>query len=132
MRHKGFTLIEVVLLILVLGILAVLALPRYLDLSAEAELTAKDGVVGAVRAGIAMHRAEEMIATGAAGAYPDKLDDVSNDTACGEGKPCFSNVVIHSVEDARWRKVNDTTYSFSSGTKVTTYRYDQKKGTFLP
>jgi type II secretory pathway pseudopilin PulG len=132
MRHRGFTLIEVVLLVLVLGILAILALPRYLDLSAEAELTAKDGVVGAVRAGIAMHRAREMIATGGEGSYPDSLDGVSNDTACGESAPCFSNVVVQPVEDSRWRKVNGTTYSFSSGTKVMTYRYDQNKGTFLP
>lgn len=130
MRHKGFTLIELVLLILVLGILAILALPRFLDLSAETELTARDGVVGAVRAGIALHDAKEMVASGGAGSYPERLDTVPADANCSETAPCFSDVVVYPVEDGRWRKVDATTYTFDSGTKVTTYKYDQEKGTF--
>ena len=57
-RNSGFTLIEVVMVILILGILAVVAIPQFIDLSGQAEGAAEDGVVGSVRAGIAIAHAE--------------------------------------------------------------------------
>ena len=52
MRKKGFTLIELVMIIIILGILAVVAIPRYFELSDQAKAAAEDGVVGGVRGGI--------------------------------------------------------------------------------
>ena len=48
MKQKGFTLIELVVVIVILGILAATALPKFVDLSGEAEQAAAEGVAGAI------------------------------------------------------------------------------------
>ncbi|MBN1958783.1 MAG: prepilin-type N-terminal cleavage/methylation domain-containing protein [Desulfuromonadales bacterium] len=49
MRAEGFTLIELVVIILVLGILAAVAAPKFFNLSGYQERAAYDEVAGAVR-----------------------------------------------------------------------------------
>jgi len=42
--QKGFTMIELAMVILILGILAVVAIPRFIDLQANAQQAAVDGM----------------------------------------------------------------------------------------
>ena len=78
-NRKGFTLIELIAVIVVLAILAGVALPKYFDYAASAKSAACKGTLGGVRAGIANYFANEAIAGSAF--YPS-LDDLNTAGNC--------------------------------------------------
>jgi prepilin-type N-terminal cleavage/methylation domain-containing protein len=70
-RHitrKGFTLIELIAVVVVLAILAGVALPRYFDYAAQAKVSACKGALGGVRSAIAAFQSNS--AANGAAAYP--------------------------------------------------------------
>lgn len=99
-RHynQGFTLIELVVVIIILGILAVTAAPKFINLSSDAQASTLKGMAGAMKSYVNMSVSEGYIKgrdmTVGANANTYQIDDVGlvtgvprgdDDTLTGEG-----------------------------------------------
>lgn len=59
--HRGFTIVELVAVILLLGILAAVALPRFTDMSREARIANLNQLAGSMRATISLVQAKARV-----------------------------------------------------------------------
>ncbi|MFH1356757.1 MAG: type II secretion system protein [bacterium] len=129
MSNKGFTLIELIMVIVIVGILAVIAVPKIFSMTEDAKTSSREAVSANVLAGVTLYGVHEM-ATNGIEAYPTKLDNVTNETNCSKSNPCFSNALKDPVNDSLWRKINDLHYDYNPGPAVTHYEYNSIDGTF--
>ena len=81
--NQGFTLIELIIVIVILGILAVTASPKFLDLTSDARASTVEGLEGTIRgaANIAYSKALVQGAGADLNADDDDTTDAETDTA---------------------------------------------------
>ena len=71
--QRGFTLIEIIMVIVLLGIIAAIAIPQYIDMKDKAKDATADGIVGSIVASAAIGYADKAVNTATA-TYPTSTE----------------------------------------------------------
>ena len=79
--RNGFTLIELIIVMVILGIMAAVAVPRYLDSIANAEESAEDAVITAIKNGLKQYANNSLVDNGRASWPTNPFDALSEKPA---------------------------------------------------
>ena len=114
---KAFTMVELIFVIVVLGILAMVALPRLAGSKKDAEITRAKAEIAAIRSAIQTYRGANLLSQKPGSGYPDDLktttiEKITNGTKLG------SNWTVNDAGDTLTLTIGETT----------TFKYDKTKG----
>jgi prepilin-type N-terminal cleavage/methylation domain-containing protein len=126
-NNKGFTLIELIMVTIILGILAAVAIPRYTATVEKAEAAAEDAVISSIKAGLETYATEQLMEHGRR-EYPLDPFTALNTKPSG----WVSQGTANAAADGQWRynttngstPVDGTITHMRGNNDVKTWNYD--------
>ncbi len=133
---QAFTMIELIFVVVILGILSAIAIPKFFGVREDAVISKGKAEVASIRSGIALLRSQRLLEGNST--LPPKLDKAGNDTPGASlfNAGDYGNVLSSPLyakeanKDNGWTKADDTTYKYYiSGTAIS-FTYSTTAGTF--
>ena len=137
MKRTAFTMIELVFVIVVLGILAAIAVPRLAATRDDAQIAKGRSDVAAIRSAIVSERQGRLLQ--GSSAYINQLDDSTNHNAAGEtlfdnngtaANSLLQYGIISASGNGHWMKTGNTTYTYQVLGQPVTFEYNSTNGSF--
>lgn len=136
MRRSAFSMVELVFVIVVLGILAAVAVPRFAASKEDAEIAKGRSDIAAIRSAIVTERQSRII-TGDT-TYINKLHSAADAyfDSNGAGQKLLMYKVTPKNEDGHWQGAAcagdpaECTYKYKVNGTTVTFTYKQSDGTF--
>jgi MSHA pilin protein MshA len=121
-KQSGFTLIELVVVMVILGILAAVALPKFVDMSTQARVAKMAGAVGAVKSAVALTHAK-WLAQGSTGTVA--LEGVTTPLTMVNGYPAAGDIASAAGLDSSYTvsAVVSGAVTISENSTTTTCRF---------